>query len=139
MRKMNMNNSNQSEYWKTITAFVFGAVFLVTLLVLAVAFPNPTAFQYTIFRIVLALSAAGVAGIISGFLEVQMKQHLQAGGAMAVFVVVYFFSPAQLFVSEFHSPPSEEITVRMSDVDDRAELYINDKLSYKAQYGYLRL
>jgi hypothetical protein len=44
----------------------------------------------------MALSAAGVGAVIPGFIEVKLKAFLQAGGAIAVFVVVYFFSPARL-------------------------------------------
>jgi hypothetical protein len=79
-----------------IAVFAFGVVFIVTLLVLAIAFPEPTPFQYTVFRIVLALAAAGVAALIPGFMELNIAAWLKAGGAMAVFAIVYFYSPAQL-------------------------------------------
>src|SRR5712692_5357817 len=96
---MMMNRPTRSALWGTGTAFAFGVIFVIALLILAIAFPNPTPFQYTVFRIVLALSAAGVAAIIPGFIEIRMKQLIQAGGAIAVFVIVYFFSPVELVVS----------------------------------------
>jgi hypothetical protein len=77
-------------------AFGFGVVFVVVLLVLATRYPNPTPFQYTVFRIVLALASGGVAAMIPGFLSVQVSTWLRAGGALAVFVIVYFYSPAGL-------------------------------------------
>lgn len=77
-------------------AYVFGVVFVVVLLVLALAVPNPTEFQYTVFRIVLALAAAGVAAMVPGFLEVTVSTWIRAGGALAIFVIVYFYSPAAL-------------------------------------------
>jgi hypothetical protein len=77
-------------------AFGFGIVFVVVLIILAIRFPNPTPFQYTVFRIVLALAAGGVAGMIPGFLTVEISKWLRAGGALAVFVIVYFYSPAGL-------------------------------------------
>lgn len=84
-------------------AFGFGVIFLVTLLILAIKFPTPTPFQYAVFRIVLALAAAGFAAMIPGFIEINLKPGeetaLRAGGALAVFVVVYFFSPAKLAVN----------------------------------------
>ncbi len=46
---------------QAVVAFVFGVAFVVALLVLAIKFPNPALFQYNVFRIVLALAAAGVA------------------------------------------------------------------------------
>jgi hypothetical protein len=43
----------------TLLAFRFGLV--IVILVLAIALPSPTAFQYTVFRVVLALACSGVA------------------------------------------------------------------------------
>jgi hypothetical protein len=77
-------------------AFAFGVVFVVVLLVLATQYPNPTPFQYTVFRIVLALAAGGVAAMIPGFLTVQVSNAIRAGGALAVFLIAYFYSPAEL-------------------------------------------
>jgi hypothetical protein len=79
-----------------ITAFTFGVIFVTALLVLAVKFPEPTSFQYMVFRIVLALAAGGVGAMIPGFLKVEVKPGIRAGGALAVFVVVFFFNPAKL-------------------------------------------
>ncbi len=79
-----------------VAAFAFGTLFVVVLLFLAIFHPNPTPFQYTVFRIVLALAAGGVAAMIPGFLSVSISNWLRGGGALAVFVIVYFFSPAKL-------------------------------------------
>jgi hypothetical protein len=86
-------------------AFVFGVVFVAVLLALAVFIPAPTTNQYTVFRIVLALAAAGVAAVIPGFLAVQVSTAVRAGGAMAVFVVVYFFTPAGLVSNPVEPTP----------------------------------
>ncbi len=80
--------------WERIAIFAFGATFVTALPVRAVVFPEPTPFQYTVFRIVLALAAAGIAAF---------KTIVRAGGALAVFVIVYFFSPAGLVVTPRHS------------------------------------
>jgi hypothetical protein len=77
-------------------AFIFGVVFVVVLLILALFIPNPSDFQYTVFRIVLALAAAGVAAMIPGFLQVTVSTWIRAGGALAIFVIVYFYAPAAL-------------------------------------------
>ena len=79
-----------------ITAFGFGAALIVVFLGIAILCPNPTPFQYTVFRIILALAAAGVAAMIPGFITAEVATYVRAGGAMAVFAVVYFFSPAEL-------------------------------------------
>jgi len=83
-----------------IAVFTFGVAFVITLLVLAARFPHPTPFQYAVFKSVLALAAAGIAAFIPGFLDVKVSTFLAAGGAFAVFAVVYFFSPAKLVVEK---------------------------------------
>jgi hypothetical protein len=94
-------------------AFAFGVTFVSILLLLAVALPHPTSAQYTTFRIVLALAAAGVASVIPGFIQVQVSKAVRAGGALAVFAVVFFFSPAKLVAN----PPDDvvETTVRNAE------------------------
>ena len=77
-------------------AYLFGVIFVVVLLVVAFTVPNPTDFQYTVFRIILALAAAGVAAMIPGFLQVTVSNWIRAGGALAIFVIVYFYAPAAL-------------------------------------------
>ena len=77
-------------------AFGFGAVFLATVLVIAIRYPNPTPFQGQVFRAILAISMAGVASVVPGFLEVGTDIEglaIRAGGALAVFVIVYFVAP----------------------------------------------
>jgi hypothetical protein len=82
----------------TILAFCFGVVFLAALLAIVIIFPNPTDRQFEIIRTVLALAAGGVAAAIPGLLNLQLgtgsKLAIRAGGAIAVFVIVYFYSPA---------------------------------------------
>lgn len=48
----------------------------------------------------LALAAGGIAATIPGFIDVRVGAAIRAGGALAVFVVVYFFSPANLVIQE---------------------------------------
>lgn len=81
-----------------ILAFVFGAIFLTAILIIALLVPSPTDFQYNVFRTILALAGAGIGAVIPGFMEVRFQKWLRAGGALAVFAVLYFFSPANLVV-----------------------------------------
>lgn len=60
--------------------------------------------QYFAFRVVLALAVAGVAAMIPGFLHVEVKQIIRATGAIAVFAIVYFFSPAELVIKPDRVP-----------------------------------
>src|SRR3954469_12616113 len=82
-----------------ILAFVFGIVFLTALLILAVVIPNPTGPQFEMFRIVIALAAGGVAAVIPGMLNLRLglgsQLALRAGGALEVFIIAYFYSPAR--------------------------------------------
>ena len=84
-------------------AFISGLVFITVLLVLAMFFPEPTPFQYTVFRIVLAIAAAGFAAVIPGLLHLQIRPGLgavvRASGAIAVFAIIFFFNPAKLATS----------------------------------------
>jgi hypothetical protein len=93
---INIGGINMSKDQEKLIAVLFGAAFLVALLVLAIVFPQPTSFQYTVFRIVLAVAAAGFVSMTPGFLQVRISNWLRAGGALGVFIVIYFFSPAAL-------------------------------------------
>ena len=79
-------------------AFVFGCVAIGVVLWLAFRGQTINEQQFEILRIVLALAGGGVGAVIPGFLDVGMKAGvklaLRAGGALAVFVVLYFWSPA---------------------------------------------
>ena len=89
----------------------FGVAFILMLLLIAVFCPNPTSFQCLVFRVVLALAAAGVAAMISGFLTVHVGTVIKASGAIAVFVIIYFFNPAALVVNPEAGPPTPKKTV----------------------------
>lgn len=79
---------------QTILSFVFGVVFVIVLLVIAFVQPEPSSFQYAVFRTVLALAGAALVVVIPGFIEVTLGNWLRAGGALAVFVLLYFWNPA---------------------------------------------
>jgi len=81
-----------------ILAFIFGVIFVTALLLFVLFVPNPTPPQFEVIRIVLALAAGGVAAMIPGLLKLQLGEGanltVRAGGALAVFAIVYFYSPA---------------------------------------------
>ena len=81
-----------------VLAFLFGCLALAAVLWLAFKNASLTEPQFEILRIVLALAGGGVGAMIPGFLELNMKAGtklaLRAGGALAVIVVLYFWSPA---------------------------------------------
>jgi hypothetical protein len=79
-----------------LLATLFGVAFVATILALAVVFPRPSPFQYLVFRIVLSIAAAGFVSMTPGFLEITVSNWVRAGGALAVFVIVFFYNPAGL-------------------------------------------
>jgi hypothetical protein len=85
-----------SRKFQILLSLAFGVAFMIVMLVMSFARPDPTSFQYLVFRVALALAGAGVAAIFLGFIEVTFGKWLRAGGALAVFAVVYFLNPAQL-------------------------------------------
>jgi hypothetical protein len=90
--------ANSSQRLNLILSFVFGVLFLSTILALLVFIPNPTKDQMRVFMVVLALAAGGFGTVFSGMLNVKLtlgkKLAIGATGALAVFVIVYFFAPA---------------------------------------------
>jgi hypothetical protein len=113
--------------WERIAIFAFGVVFITALLAFAVIYPQPTPFQYTVFRIVLALAGAGVAALIPGFIEVAYKKVIRAGGALGVFVVLYFFSPASLVATPPLSSRDVEVNVQYSLSDENLNRQVASK------------
>jgi hypothetical protein len=89
---------NSVPKWLIPIAFFVGVGFTIAILILAVKIPNPSKFQFTIFRIVIALGGSAFSMALTGFLTIQMDLprggQIVAGGALAVFVILYFFSPS---------------------------------------------
>ncbi|HJS84244.1 MAG TPA: hypothetical protein VJ779_02160 [Acetobacteraceae bacterium] len=83
---------------ETGLALLFGCAALAAVLWLAFRGGDLGDRQFEILRIVLALAGGGVGAVIPGFLDLNVKAGaalaLRAGGALAVFVVLYFWSPA---------------------------------------------
>jgi hypothetical protein len=73
-----------------------GGLFLVALLPILLSAPNLSKFQQEALRMYLALAAAGVGGGLPGFIEFERKSTqgtVSAGGALALFLIVYWKSP----------------------------------------------
>jgi hypothetical protein len=94
--------------WERWAVFVTGVVFLLLLLAVAIFFPNPTNFQLFVFQTVIAVAAAGFAVFLPGAINIEVPILRAAGvravGALAVFVLVFKFSPS-MFVSQPPVPP----------------------------------
>lgn len=79
---------------KALIAFVFGAIFIITILVFATVVKTPSPAEIWTYRVILALAAAGVAAILPGFIDIKYKTAVQAGGALGIFVLVLLMFPA---------------------------------------------
>jgi hypothetical protein len=106
-----MSHRRSPQLWERIAIFTCGVVFVFTLLIVGIFVREPSNFLYTICRIIIALAAAGIAAIIPGFLEINLNNIIRAGGAMAVFIVVYFYNPAGLVVGEQEPPDTSAFCV----------------------------
>ena len=92
------NSDYSASLWEKIVAFACAC--LVLLLVLFVvlrneAFSDPN--QVILLRIVLSFSVATLGAVIPGFLHVGITGKgaiIRAGGALALFVITFFFTPA---------------------------------------------
>jgi len=84
--------------------------------------PIPSNWQQNVFVTVLALSAAGVAAIIPGFIEVEYKGFLRAGGAIAVFCIVYFFKPQTPITEQ-----SISLTILVHGPDGRQDIILENR------------
>lgn len=105
-----------------ITAFVFGVFFLIAIIAISFFRPDPTPFQYLVFRTTLALAAAGVVAMVPGFLHSQVGTTVRAGGAVAAFVMVFFFSPAALVATP---KPLKEHVGFLSTLDEHFRRHVS--------------
>src|SRR5260370_25907772 len=85
--------------WDKILAVGFGFFFAIILLLIAKFEREPTPLGILIYRVVLALVAAGIGAVIPGMIDVNVQPFVRAGGAIALFVIVFWFNPPNLVTS----------------------------------------
>ena len=90
---------------------LIGVLFILLGLGLAFYFGCPNTLQQRLVLATFALGAGGFGGEIAGFLKVDLsltqKATISAGGAMAVFIILFFFVPAgSLPISSCPAPAS---------------------------------
>ena len=88
---------------ETTLTLSFGVVFVILMLVINVYFPNPSPSQYSVFTIILSLASAGIVAGMPGFFSYDLalinktaRLLVRIGGAMIVFIVTLFYSPAAI-------------------------------------------
>jgi hypothetical protein len=80
-----------------IIALVLGVILFFGSIVFAIIYPNPTKFQYIVFRTVMSFGGGFLGSFIGGVLTADFSWPnvgIKAGGAAAFFAVVYVILPA---------------------------------------------
>lgn len=113
--------------------FLFGVIFLCTILAIVLINPEPTWAQFFAFKLTLALSAAGVGAMIPGFINFQQKLPfkglLRCGGAIALFVAVWFTNPAQYAAAKVPPPENGKAVELVNNL-----MNLMDKKDYDEAY-----
>jgi hypothetical protein len=134
-----------------LLAFVFGIVFLTTMLGFAYFVPNPSPFSQWVFVVTTSLAGAGIGAVIPGILNVTLP-YARAGGALAVFLLVFLNKPALVeTIAKFEPPKESSIPAIMeylskidkNEIDDAWNLLdsgakatvARDRDMYKAAYS----
>ena len=104
--------------WQQVTAVALGVLFILILLVIAVLVPDPQPFSIFVFRVVLSLAAGGIGAVVPGYIQVNISRWVRAGGAIALFVIVYAVNPPVLVTANNTAaplPPNKETKVLVID------------------------
>lgn len=92
-----MTTPAKKSQWERVAVFVAAVCFLLLLIGVHLAVPNPTASQSRTFNTVLAVMAGAFGAFLPGALGVKINGPgfaLRGTSALALFLVVYFWSPA---------------------------------------------
>jgi len=107
-----------------------GVSFILLLLAISYLQPEPSSFQYMIYRTVLAIAGAGTVAVFPGFIEVRFGKWLKATGVLGFLVVLYFYNPAQLAArndaDKKYPPITAEALKNLSYKIDDEIITIND-------------
>ncbi len=77
----------------TWMAYIFGAVGVVAVVAISMLTPELTKFQRAVLWSLFAMSLAGIASVVPGFINVRFRKYLVAGGGLAIFALIYLASP----------------------------------------------
>lgn len=98
--------------WQLITSVSIGCVALIASVTIALAVPNPTTYQIFILRGLFAIALASIASIIPGFLNLETGARnnaayfgIYAGGAIAIFVLIWLFNPPEIDSEKYNLQP----------------------------------
>jgi hypothetical protein len=113
-----------------ILAFGFGVAFVLVMLGIAAFDRQPSPMGIVIYRVVLALAAAGIGAVVPGMIAVNVSTIIRAGGALALFVIVYWFKPAGLVAGPRNipsEPPSQTDGIHETSKEQLEQLTTGQK------------
>lgn len=90
-----------------------GGLFTLLILAAVIFIPCPEEAQFRIFHTVLAIGVAGLAAVIPGFLNVKFNTAVTAGGALAVFALIYLWQPEYNFAYSKCGETTKNFTVKI--------------------------
>src|SRR5208337_291670 len=120
--------------WERITVFAAATLIVVIVLLLAVrnqAFSDPN--LVAMVRIVLSLAIASLGATVPGFLNVNLKGPglaIRAGGALALFVLTYFFTPTVLDPPPPPPRPSAGVNLYGGDLPPELDVPSDRKVGF---------
>ena len=86
-----MNDVRSSRAWEKVTLFAFGTAFFTVLIAIALLDKHPSKSSWYVYTCVLAMAAGGVGALLPGAINVNLHPGIRAGGAIAIFVLVFFY------------------------------------------------
>jgi len=134
---MNFGAELRIEPQKT-ALFLFGALFIVVMLVVAVSLPYPTESQWRVFNLVLSLVAASMAAVLPGAFQLKFTPWLRASGALAVFALVFLVKPAGLVSYDPLKPLGPSPPIELAKPAALRWLSVNDSGNHQMAYASMR-
>lgn len=100
--------------WQLVTSVSIGVISLIASVTIALIIPEPTVYQEFILRGLFAIALASIASIIPGFINLQTGARgalaylsVYAGGAIAIFLLIWMFNPPEINKVDRVDPPSQ--------------------------------
>ncbi|EIY4993520.1 hypothetical protein ML021_003096 [Klebsiella quasipneumoniae] len=75
-----------------------GAVLVILSFAFAMLMDNPSQFKIFIIRSTFAVGCAALASFVPGWINVNVKGYIKAGGAIAIILIFYFFNPPAMLI-----------------------------------------
>lgn len=76
-----------------------GSVLVILSFAFAMFMNNPSQLKIFIIRSTFAVGCAALASFIPGWINVNIKGYVKAGGAIAIILIFYFFNPPAMLIN----------------------------------------